>query len=140
MSALLYLGKAITGASRKTAPTAPSRQMAPAVIAGRRAGLVNWSTAKRYSSNLLAGSLTGGQARSHCAGDPIVSSSHKLQYLVVGTGRSGTVYLARLLTSIKIPCGHERVFNGEDIDAALAILEQGGSNSWCSQVCGLESE
>ena len=35
----------------------------------------------------------------------------KLKYLVTGTGRSGTVYLARLLTLLGIPCGHESVFD-----------------------------
>jgi hypothetical protein len=34
----------------------------------------------------------------------------KLEYIVTGTGRCGTVFLARFLTSIGIPCGHEFVF------------------------------
>lgn len=33
-----------------------------------------------------------------------------LQYLVVGTGRCGTLFLAKFLTSIGIPCGHESIF------------------------------
>lgn len=34
-----------------------------------------------------------------------------LEYLVVGTGRCGTAYMAQLLTSAGIPCGHESVFS-----------------------------
>lgn len=34
-----------------------------------------------------------------------------LRYLIVGTGRSGTVSLAKLLTKAGIACGHETVFD-----------------------------
>ena len=34
----------------------------------------------------------------------------RLQYAITGTGRSGTVYLANLLTSAALPCGHESIF------------------------------
>ena len=34
-----------------------------------------------------------------------------LKYLVTGTGRCGTVYMARFLTSVGILCGHETVFD-----------------------------
>lgn len=37
----------------------------------------------------------------------------KLQFLVSGTGRCGTVFFAHLLTSMGIPCGHEHIFNFE---------------------------
>lgn len=47
----------------------------------------------------------------------------KLKYLVTGTGRSGTVYMARLLTSVGIPCGHEAVFNWEGFDEAKRRLD-----------------
>jgi hypothetical protein len=46
----------------------------------------------------------------------------KLKYLIVGTGRSGTVFMARLLTSLGIPCGHESVFNVEGLDKASQII------------------
>ena len=36
-----------------------------------------------------------------------------LNYIVTGTGRSGTVYMARVLTDLGIPCGHESIFNQE---------------------------
>lgn len=32
------------------------------------------------------------------------------RFVVVGTGRSGTGYMSRLLTAIGVPCGHEQVF------------------------------
>lgn len=35
----------------------------------------------------------------------------KIEYLVVGTGRSGTTYMAKLLTCLGIPCSHEAIFN-----------------------------
>ena len=34
-----------------------------------------------------------------------------LKYIVTGTGRCGTVYMARVLTSLGVPCGHESIFN-----------------------------
>jgi hypothetical protein len=47
----------------------------------------------------------------------------QLQYVVTGTGRSGTVYLANLLTKCGLPCGHECVFTPWGLDEALARLE-----------------
>ncbi len=47
----------------------------------------------------------------------------KLQYVVTGTGRSGTVYLANLLTKCGLPCGHESIFTPWGLDEALARLE-----------------
>jgi len=46
----------------------------------------------------------------------------ELKYLVTGTGRCGTVFLARFLTSIGITCGHESVFSYEGLDNALQVL------------------
>lgn len=34
-----------------------------------------------------------------------------LKYLVTGTGRCGTVFMARFLTSVGLPCGHESFFD-----------------------------
>lgn len=34
-----------------------------------------------------------------------------LDYIITGTGRCGTVYMARLLTSVGILCGHETIFD-----------------------------
>ena len=42
----------------------------------------------------------------------------KLKYLVTGTGRCGTVFMARLLTSVGIPCGHESVFDFNGLELA----------------------
>lgn len=46
----------------------------------------------------------------------------KLKYLVCGTGRCGTVYMARIFTSLGIPCGHESIFNHEGLKNALCII------------------
>ena len=47
----------------------------------------------------------------------------KLQCVIVGTGRCGTVYMARLLTSLGLPCGHECCFDWRGLDYAKARLE-----------------
>ncbi|HEY7158931.1 MAG TPA: hypothetical protein VH575_33610 [Gemmataceae bacterium] len=47
----------------------------------------------------------------------------KLQYIVTGTGRCGTVYLANLLTACGLPCGHESVFTPWGFEEALARLD-----------------
>ncbi len=46
-----------------------------------------------------------------------------LKYLVTGTGRSGTVFSARLLTSAGIDCGHEMFFNVDGLNGYLDRLE-----------------
>lgn len=45
-----------------------------------------------------------------------------LKYLVTGTGRCGTVYMARFLTSLNIPCGHESIFDSSGIEVAVDRL------------------
>lgn len=45
-----------------------------------------------------------------------------LKYVVVGTGRCASVYMARLLSSLGIPCGHECCFDWRGIDYAKAKL------------------
>jgi len=47
----------------------------------------------------------------------------KLKCVVVGTGRCGTVYTARFLTSVGMPCGHESVFDYRGLDFAIARLD-----------------
>ena len=47
-----------------------------------------------------------------------------LKYIVVGTGRCGSVYMARLLTSLSVPCSHEGVFNYKGLQFALDVIEQ----------------
>lgn len=44
-----------------------------------------------------------------------------LKFLVTGTGRCGTVYLAKFLTSIGVPCCHEGVFNYDSEDVVKRI-------------------
>jgi hypothetical protein len=59
----------------------------------------------------------------------------KLDYLVAGTGRCGTVYMARLLTSLGINCLHEGVFGNEGLEVAKSILngEKELDTSYCSK-------
>ena len=57
----------------------------------------------------------------------------KLQYVVTGTGRCGTVFLANLLTSVAIPCGHESIFTNWGIEEARARLE-GQAPIWISAI------
>lgn len=59
----------------------------------------------------------------------------KLKYLVTGTGRSGTVYMARLLTSVGVPCAHEAIFNWRGLHSAKKVLrgEQGLDPSYVSR-------
>ena len=46
-------------------------------------------------------------------------NKNKLWFAVVGTGRCGTVHFAKLLSSIGLPCGHERIFGPEGLEEAL---------------------
>lgn len=46
----------------------------------------------------------------------------KLDYLITGTGRCGTVYLARCLTNWGIPCGHESIFDYQGLRGAVRRL------------------
>lgn len=46
----------------------------------------------------------------------------KLKYLVTGTGRCGTVYMARFLTNLGISCGHEAIFDWAGLQQAEARL------------------
>lgn len=46
----------------------------------------------------------------------------KLRFIVAATGRSGTVYAARLLTSLGIPCGHESIFSEKGLSVAIDRL------------------
>jgi hypothetical protein len=47
----------------------------------------------------------------------------KLDYLITGTGRCGTVYCAKYLTATGIPCGHEAIFDYKGLEVALKRLE-----------------
>jgi hypothetical protein len=58
-----------------------------------------------------------------------------LKYLVTGTARSGTVFMARLLTSVGVPCAHEAVFGYDGLQMAKRRLlgEKPIEPSWVSQ-------
>lgn len=46
----------------------------------------------------------------------------KLDYIVTGTGRCGTLFAANFLTSAGIPCSHEAVFTQKGIEYASEVL------------------
>lgn len=60
----------------------------------------------------------------------------QLRFVVTGTGRCGTVYLARLLTHLGVPCGHETVFDWRGLEVARKRLagEEELQLSHCSTV------
>jgi hypothetical protein len=45
-----------------------------------------------------------------------------LKYVVTGTGRCGTLFMANLLTSMGLPCTHEAVFTTEGWDYAWSVM------------------
>ena len=47
-----------------------------------------------------------------------------MKYIVTGTGRCGTVYAAKFLTSLGIPCGHETIFNWQGLEFAKKRLNK----------------
>lgn len=51
-----------------------------------------------------------------------VSKLCNLKFIVTGTGRCGTVYMAKLLSSLNIPCGHESIFDYSDLSSARLRL------------------
>jgi hypothetical protein len=66
-------------------------------------------------------------------------SNKNLRYIIVGTGRCGTVYFAKILNSVGIPCSHERIFTTKGMRYALDILNKGGGkDSDVSQWANLE--
>lgn len=46
-----------------------------------------------------------------------------LKFLITGTGKCGTVYLANLLTAWGIPCGHEAIFTNQGLEEAIERLK-----------------
>jgi hypothetical protein len=62
----------------------------------------------------------------------------KLKFIVTGTGRCGTVYMARVLTKMGVPCGHECIFNNERPDVIMKrfLGQQRPKMSDCSENFG----
>lgn len=54
-----------------------------------------------------------------------------LELIVVGTPRSGTVYMSKVLTELGIPCGHETIFNENGLNE--------DRNSWKLSSLSLET-
>ena len=48
-----------------------------------------------------------------------------MKFIITGTGRCGTVFLAKYLTSAGIPCSHEGIFTPEGINEAREIIRKG---------------
>jgi hypothetical protein len=65
-----------------------------------------------------------------------------LKFLVTGTGRCGTVFMAKLLTSLGINCGHESVFTYENEKAIIEklVTPKLRTISNCSTINLLEDE
>lgn len=47
-----------------------------------------------------------------------------LKYIVTGTGRCGTLFMANLLTSMGYPCTHEAIFTPYGIEKARKIIKE----------------
>jgi hypothetical protein len=47
-----------------------------------------------------------------------------LKYIVTGTGRCGTLFMANLLTSMGFPCTHEAIFTPEGMERARRVIEK----------------
>jgi hypothetical protein len=52
-----------------------------------------------------------------------------LKYVITGCGRSGTVYMAKLLCSVGISCGHESIFTNKGLTEARLRLDGSATNS-----------
>lgn len=56
-----------------------------------------------------------------------------IKYLITGAARSGTGYMAQVLKSAGIPCGHETIFSHGGLESAeLAVLGQPELEADCS--------
>jgi hypothetical protein len=54
-----------------------------------------------------------------------------IQFVVVGTGRCGTGFVSKCLSSVGIPCGHEEVFQPHDnIEQRLSSSKLRAESSW----------
>lgn len=47
-----------------------------------------------------------------------------LRYIVTGTARSGTLFMANVLTSIGYPCTHEAIFTPQGLDKADRVIKE----------------
>lgn len=47
-----------------------------------------------------------------------------MKYIVTGTGRCGTLFMANLLTSMGFPCTHEAIFTPYGIDKAKRVIKK----------------
>jgi len=61
----------------------------------------------------------------------------KLKFLVTGTGRCGTAYMAKLLSSVGVMCGHEAIFTFDGLERAKDRLA-GRSKIFLSPCCVID--
>jgi tetratricopeptide (TPR) repeat protein len=62
--------------------------------------------------------------------DDFEIKNKKIDILITGTGRCGTGYMAKLLTSAGLPCGHEEIFSFTINKDRLIHNEKIGESSW----------
>lgn len=62
--------------------------------------------------------------------DDFEIKNKKIAILITGTGRCGTGYMAKLLTSAGLPCGHEEIFSFTINKDRLINNEKIGESSW----------
>ena len=48
----------------------------------------------------------------------------KIKHIITGTGRCGTVFMARFFTSIGVLCGHETIFDYKGLDEAIRRINK----------------
>jgi hypothetical protein len=57
----------------------------------------------------------------------------KLKYIITGTGRCGTCFFAKFLTSVGVPCGHEYIFGPQLDDVPVKLKRERSKLSAVSQ-------
>jgi|GEM_PF-1775667 tetratricopeptide (TPR) repeat protein len=62
--------------------------------------------------------------------DEFSKNGIRLKFLITGTGRCGTGYMAKLLASAGIPCGHEEIFSFLVNTDKLISTQLTGESSW----------
>ena len=58
-----------------------------------------------------------------------VTSLRPRAFVITGCGRSGTMFSSRVLTSLRVPCSHEKVFTGGVLES-IELQPGTGESSW----------
>ncbi len=59
-----------------------------------------------------------------------MKSSRMGKFIITGTGRSGTSYIATLLNELGVSCGHEKVFHPNTLKNNIDFASYAGDASW----------